>query len=70
MSLGQSPTDDALLDRIIGAPDDLAARLVYADLLTERGDPRGPFIALQCHVPLHATRLCREDRPLLNRLAP
>src|SRR3569833_596282 len=30
------------------APDDDRPRLVYADFLQQRGDPRGDFIALQC----------------------
>lgn len=36
------------LARLIANPDDKKPRLVYADLLQERGDPRGEFIALQC----------------------
>jgi uncharacterized protein (TIGR02996 family) len=36
-----------LLERIHAAPEDDAARLVYADWLTERGDPRGELITLQ-----------------------
>ena len=39
--------DDALLAAIYAAPDDDTPRLVFADALTERGDPRGEFIALQ-----------------------
>lgn len=39
---------DALLASIRAAPDDDAPRLVYADWLSERGDPRGEFIAVQC----------------------
>lgn len=38
----------ALIDAIAAAPDDDAPRLVYADWLTGRADPRGEFIALQC----------------------
>lgn len=41
-------TPDALLERILSDPDDTASRLVYADLLSELGAPRGEFIALQC----------------------
>jgi uncharacterized protein (TIGR02996 family) len=37
-----------LLRAILDAPDDDAARLVYADWLEERGDPRAEFIRLQC----------------------
>ncbi len=38
---------EALLADIYANPGDDAPRLVYADLLTEAGDPRGEFIALQ-----------------------
>jgi uncharacterized protein (TIGR02996 family) len=37
-----------LLADIYANPRDDAARLVYADVLQEKGDPRGEFIALQC----------------------
>src|SRR5688500_3597720 len=40
-------TDDAHRAAIAAAPDDDAARLVWADLLQGRGDPRGELIALQ-----------------------
>lgn len=40
-------TDDALLAAIYAAPDDDSPRMVFADALTERGDPRGEFINLQ-----------------------
>lgn len=39
--------DDALLAAIIAAPDDDTPRLVYADALAERGDPRAELISLQ-----------------------
>jgi len=46
------PADDeievALMRAICDAPHEDAPRLVYADWLTERGDPRGEFIAAQC----------------------
>jgi uncharacterized protein (TIGR02996 family) len=38
---------DDLLAAIYANPDDDQLRLVYADWLLERGDPRGEFIALQ-----------------------
>ena len=38
---------DPLIDDILAAPDDDGPRQVYADSLTERGDPRGEFITLQ-----------------------
>jgi uncharacterized protein (TIGR02996 family) len=45
-----APRDDesALREAIRRSPDDDAPRLVYADWLSERGDPRGELIALQC----------------------
>lgn len=42
------PREADLLASVLAAPDDDAPRLVYADWLLERGDPRGEFIALQC----------------------
>ncbi len=39
---------EALLEAIYAAPDDDAPRLVYADALSELGDPRGEFIVRQC----------------------
>ncbi|MFO0808814.1 MAG: TIGR02996 domain-containing protein [Gemmataceae bacterium] len=38
----------AFLRLIASAPDDDAPRLIYADWLDERGDPRGAFIRAQC----------------------
>lgn len=44
-------TDEAaLLAEIVARPDDDAPRLVLADLLTARQDPRGELIALQCRL--------------------
>src|SRR5438270_10047207 len=40
--------DDAFLRAIIENPDDDGPRLLYADWLDERGDPRGEFIRVQC----------------------
>jgi uncharacterized protein (TIGR02996 family) len=40
----------ALLDDIIAAPDDDAPRLVYADWLLAREDPRGELITVQCEL--------------------
>jgi uncharacterized protein (TIGR02996 family) len=37
-----------LLTEILAALDDDGPRLVYADWLTERGDPRGELIQVQC----------------------
>jgi uncharacterized protein (TIGR02996 family) len=40
----------ALLRTILDAPDDDAPRLVYADWLIQRDDPRGELIQLQCRL--------------------
>jgi uncharacterized protein (TIGR02996 family) len=40
--------NEAFLQAILEDPDDDAPRLIYADWLEERGDPRGEFIRLQC----------------------
>jgi uncharacterized protein (TIGR02996 family) len=40
--------DEAFLQAVVETPDDDAPRLVYADWLEERGDPRGEFIRVQC----------------------
>jgi uncharacterized protein (TIGR02996 family) len=37
-----------VIDEILRNPDDDGPRLVYADWLLERGDPRGELIRLQC----------------------
>ncbi len=41
--------DAALWAAVLADPADDAPRLVLADALTARGDPRGELIALQCH---------------------
>src|SRR5919198_2379386 len=41
---------DAFLRAVRAAPDDDLPRLVYADYLDERGDPRGEFIRVQCQL--------------------
>lgn len=38
----------ALLAAVYANPTDDGPRLVYADVLQEKGDPRGEFVALQC----------------------
>jgi uncharacterized protein (TIGR02996 family) len=43
-------------------PDDDAPRLIYADWLEERGDPRGEYLRLWCRV-LQDLRRLRELRP-------
>ena len=42
--------DDAFLQDILANPDDDTPRLIYADWLEERGDPRGEFIRVQCRL--------------------
>jgi uncharacterized protein (TIGR02996 family) len=44
----KDPTDRALLQAVLEAPHDDTPRLVYADRLIERGDPRGELIVVQC----------------------
>src|SRR5687768_14833826 len=41
------PRENELLDAVFADPSDDAARLVYADWLSERGDKRGEFIQIQ-----------------------
>ncbi len=57
--------DEAFLEAIREAPDDDAPRLLYADWLEERGDPRGEFIRAQCVLerldPADPIRLELED---------
>jgi len=40
--------EDGFLQAMLETPDDDALRLVYADWLEERGDPRAEFIRVQC----------------------
>jgi uncharacterized protein (TIGR02996 family) len=53
----------AFLEAIAARPDDDTPRLVYADWLEERGDPRGAFVRVQCALE----RLSADDprRPAL-----
>jgi uncharacterized protein (TIGR02996 family) len=37
-----------LIQAVLAAPDDAAPRLVYADWLEERGDPRGEYLRCRC----------------------
>jgi uncharacterized protein (TIGR02996 family) len=58
--------DDAFLADIIANPDDDGVRLIYADYLDERGDPRGEFIRVQ----IERARLPEDDprqEPLATR---
>ena len=38
------------LQAVLENPDDDTPRLIYADWLEERGDPRGEFIRVQCEL--------------------
>ncbi|MGC4119609.1 MAG: TIGR02996 domain-containing protein [Myxococcales bacterium] len=49
-------TAEELLAQIYADPDDLSARAVYGDWLSERGDPRGEFVALQLARERHPAR--------------
>jgi uncharacterized protein (TIGR02996 family) len=42
--------DEAFLQAILENPDDDTPRLIYADWLEERDDPRGEFIRIQCRL--------------------
>jgi uncharacterized protein (TIGR02996 family) len=55
--------DEAFLQAILEAPEDDTPRLVYADYLEERGDPRGEFIRVQCALANES-----EDSPRLQQL--
>lgn len=57
---------------VAASGDSLEARLVYADVLTERGDPRGLFITAQCTGNEDTARelLVRYRKHFLYPLAP
>ncbi|MEO8699115.1 MAG: TIGR02996 domain-containing protein [Kofleriaceae bacterium] len=42
--------EEQLLQAIRERPEDDEPRLVYADWLTDRGDPRGELVVVQCHL--------------------
>jgi uncharacterized protein (TIGR02996 family) len=50
------PTNDELEQKIFADPDGVDAHLVYADWLTEHGDPRGELIMLQ-----HGKKIAEAD---------
>lgn len=55
---------DPFLQEILASPEDDGPRLIYADWLQERGDPRGEFIHLQCRWEREknaASRLTHEE---------
>lgn len=45
-----SASREALLAEVLAHPADDAPRLVYADWLSEQGDPRGELISVQCEL--------------------
>lgn len=63
---------ERFLSAILENPDDESPRLVYADWLEKRGDPRGEFIRIQCALAkLSSTDprwvdLAKRERELLN----
>jgi uncharacterized protein (TIGR02996 family) len=54
-----SSIEPELVAHIVAAPDEDGPRLVYADWLSDRGDPRGEFIVVQCALAVAD----RDDRP-------
>lgn len=56
----------AFVREILEHPDDDAPRLIYADWLEERGDPRGEFIRVQCELA-RLPRAADRRRPLETR---
>src|SRR5207245_10870265 len=60
---GPMSQDEGFLRAIIEEPGDVGLRLIYADWLEERGDPRGEFIRVQCQL-----EEVEEDDPRLAEL--
>lgn len=54
---------DEILGQILADPDDDRPRMVFADWLMAKGDPRGELISIQCALARHATR-CEDIGPL------
>jgi len=54
-----SSIEPELVAGIVATPDEDGPRLVYADWLSDRGDPRGELITVQCALAVAD----REDRP-------
>ena len=48
MGVGVIAVNPELLAEVLAHPDEDAPRMILADWLTERGDPRGELIAVQC----------------------
>jgi uncharacterized protein (TIGR02996 family) len=71
--VASEPELEVLLARILAHPEDDELRLVYADALLERGDPRGELIQLQIQRPgtsRERTLLKKHPQRLLGPLAP
>lgn len=62
-------TDRTITDKLVKAikrnRDDHSARLVYADYLSEQGDPRGELISIQCRLEEAAKTGCKPDAKLV-----
>jgi uncharacterized protein (TIGR02996 family) len=54
------PIEPELVAGIVATPDEDGPRLVYADWLSDRGDPRGELIVVQCALAIAD----RDDRPM------
>jgi uncharacterized protein (TIGR02996 family) len=65
----RGPEDASLLAAIVAAPEDDEIRLVYADYLTERGDPRGELIVRMLEQPRDPARIDVLLRDLGRRVA-
>ena len=63
LEVGLMSLEESFLRDVVEHPGDETPRLIYADWLSERGDPRGEFIHLQCEL----ARLAEDDqrRPAL-----
>src|SRR5690348_14697300 len=57
LEVGLMSLEQAFLRDVVEHPGDETPRLIYADWLSERGDPRGEFIHLQCEL----ARLAEDD---------
>lgn len=56
-----APIEKAFIDDIVQNPEDMTPRLIYADWLEERGDPRGEFIRVQMELHrLEFSVLCHQ----------
>lgn len=65
--LAATDTEASLRAQILASPDDDAPRRVLADLLADRGDPRGEFIAVQLELARAPTAALKEQSAALLR---